>query len=43
MEQERIKFGKFTIPVFPKSNLSFWIHKDIEGLDRLQKYILDNL
>ena len=34
MEQKRIKFGKFTLPVFPKSNLSFRIHKDIEGLDR---------
>ena len=43
MEQERIKFGKFTLPVFPKSNLSFRIYKDIEGLDRSQKCILDNL
>ena len=34
MEQEWIKIGKFTLPVFPKSNLSFRIHKDIEGLDR---------
>ena len=34
MEQEQIKFGKFTLPVFPKSNLSFWTHKDIESLDR---------
>ena len=43
MEQERITFGKFTLPVFPKCNLSFRIHKDIEGLDRSQKCILDNL
>ena len=43
MEHERIKFGKFNLPVLPKSNLSFWIHKDIEGLDRSQKCILDNL
>ena len=28
--------------MFPKSNLSFQIHKDIEGLDRSQKCILDN-
>ena len=42
MGQERIKFGKFTLPMFPKSNLSFQIHKDIEGLDRSQKCILDN-
>ena len=42
MEQERIKFGKFTLPVFPKSNPSFRIHKDIEGLDKSQKCILDN-
>ena len=33
MEQESITFGKFTLPVIPKSNLSFRIHKDIEGLD----------
>ena len=43
MEQERITFGKFTLLVFPKCNLSFRIHKDIEGLDRSQKCILDNL
>ena len=43
MEQERIKFGKFTLLVFPKSNMSFQIHKDIEGLDISQKCILDNL
>ena len=43
MEQEWINFGKFTLLVFPKSNLSFWIHKDIENLDRSQKCILDNL
>ena len=43
MEQKRIKFGKFTLLVFLKSNLSFRIHKDIEGLDGLQKCILDNL
>ena len=43
MEQERITFGKFTLPVIPKSNLSFRIHKDIEGVDRSQKCILDNL
>ena len=43
MEQERIKFGKCTLLVFPKNNLSFQIHKDIEGLDRSQKYILNNL
>ena len=43
MEQERIKFGKFTLLMFPKSNMSFWIHKDIEGFDRSQKRILDNL
>ena len=43
MEQERIKFGKLTLLVFPKSNLSFQIHKDIEGLDRSQKCIFDNL
>ena len=29
MEHEQIKFGKFNLPVLPKSNLSFWIHKDI--------------
>ena len=29
--------------MFPKSNLSYWIHKDIEGLDISQKCILDNL
>ena len=27
MEQEWIKFEKFTPPVFPKSNMSFRIHK----------------
>ena len=43
MEQERIKFEKFTLPIFPKSNLSLQIHKDIEGLDMSQKCILDNL
>ena len=43
MEQERITFGKFTLPVIPKSNLSFRIHKDIEGVDISQKCILDNL
>ena len=43
MEQERIKFGKFTLPVFPKSNISFRIHKDIEDLNRSLKCILDNL
>ena len=43
MEQERIKFGKLTLLVFPKSNMSFQIHKDIEGLDRSQKCIFDNL
>ena len=43
MEQERIIFGKFTLPVIPKSNMSFRIHKDIEGVDRSQKCILDNL
>ena len=43
MEQERITFGKFTLLVIPKSNLSFRIHKDIEGGDRSQKFILDNL
>ena len=43
MEQEQIKFGKFTLLVFPKSNFSFQIHKDIEGLDMSQKCILDNL
>ena len=43
MEQEQIKFQKFTIPAFPKSNLSFRIHKDIENLDRSYKCILDNL
>ena len=43
MEQEGIKFEKFTLPAFPKSNLSFHIHKDIEGLDKSQKCILDNL
>ena len=42
MEQERIKFGKFTLLVFPKSNISFRIHIDIEGLDRSQKCILNN-
>ena len=42
MEQERITFGKFTLPVIPKSNLSFRIHKDIEGVDRSQKFMLDN-
>ena len=34
MEQKWIKFGKFTLPMFPKSNMSFQIHKDIEGLDK---------
>ena len=29
--------------MFPKSNMSFWIYKDIEGLDRSQKCIYDNL
>ena len=43
MEQERITFGKFTLPIIPKSNMSFRIHKDIEGVDRSQKCILDNL
>ena len=43
MEQERIKFGKFTLLVFPKSNMSFWIYKDIESLDRSQKCNLDNI
>ena len=43
MEQERITFGKFNLPVIPKSNLSFRIHKNIEGVDRSQKCILDNL
>ena len=43
MEQEWIKFGKFTLPVFPKSNLSFRIHKDIKSLDISQKCILNNL
>ena len=43
MEQEQIKFGKFTLPMFPKSNFSFQIHRDIEGLDKSQKCILDNL
>ena len=43
MEQEHIKFEKFTLSMFPKSNMSFWIHKDIEGFDRSQKCILDNL
>ena len=43
IKQERIKFGKFTLSVFPKSNMSFRIHKDVEGLDRSQKCILDNL
>ena len=43
MEQERIKFGKFTLLVFSKSNMSFQIHKDIEGLNISQKCILDNL
>ena len=43
MEQERITFGKFTLLVIPKSNLSFRIHKDIEGVDISQKCILDNL
>ena len=43
MEQKWIKFGKFTLPMFPKSNMSFQIHKHIEGLDRSQKYILNNL
>ena len=42
MKQERIKFGKFTLPMFPKSNLSFQIHKDIKGLNKSQKCILDN-
>ena len=42
MEQEHIKFEKFTLSMFPKSNMSFWIHKDIQGLDRSQKCILDN-
>ena len=41
LQMERIKFGKYTLPVFPKSNLSFRIHKDIEGLDKSQKCILD--
>ena len=43
MEQEEISFGKFTLLVFPKSNLSFRIHKDIENLDKSQKCILNNL
>ena len=43
MEQETIKFGKCTLPMFPKINLSFRIHKDIKGLDISQKCILDNL
>ena len=43
MEQEHIKFEKFTLSVFPKSNMSFRIHKGIEGLDISQKCILDNL
>ena len=43
MEQEQINFEKFTFPVFPKSNMSFKIHKDVENLDKSQKYILDNL
>ena len=43
MEQETIKFGKLTLPMFPKINLSFRIHKDIEGLDISQQCILDNL
>ena len=42
MEQERITFRKFILPVIPKSNLSFRIHKDI-GVDISQKCILDNL
>ena len=42
MEQEHIKFEKFTLSMFPKSNLSFQIHKDIEDLDKSQKCILDN-
>ena len=42
MEQERITFGKFTLPVIPKSNLSFRIHKDIEEVDISQKCLLDN-
>ena len=43
MEEKWINFGKYTLPVFPKSNLSFWIYKDIKNLDRSQKCILDNL
>ena len=43
MEQEQIKFGKFTLLVFPKSNMSFRIHKDIKSLDISQKCILNNL
>ena len=43
MEQEWIKFGKFTLLVFPKINMSFWIYKDIESLDKSQKCILDNI
>ena len=43
MEQEQINFRKFTLLVFPKSNLSFQIHEDIEILDKSHKCILDNL
>lgn len=43
MEREKITFGKVTLPVILKSNLSFRVHKDIEGLDRSQKCILDHI
>ena len=43
MEQEQINFGKFTLLVFPKNNMSFRIHKDVDNLNRSQKCILDNI
>ena len=43
MEQEQMNFEKFNLPVYPKINMSFKIHKDVENLDRSQKCILDNL
>ena len=43
MDLELIQFGKATIPVIPKSNLSFRIHKDIENLNISHKCLLNNI
>ena len=43
MDPEVIRFGRFTLPIIPKSEFSFQIHKDIENQDKRQKCILDNL